>query len=290
MILVSGATGNNGMELVRQLREMGAPVRALVRKNDDKAETLRQQGAEIAIGDLGDPASLDKALAGVDQVFVLSSFDPRQVEWQGNLVEAARRAGVARLVKLSVLGADPNHPVARMLRWHGETEKQIEASGLSWTHLRPNSYFQNAFWFAGVSATGGSIYAPMGDLELSAVDTRDIASVAARVLTETGHEGKIYEITGPETLSHYDFASVISGVSGNTVTYVPVSFEDAKNSMMAMGQPEWSAAGLVELYQSYQTGYGAVITDTVFRVGKRQPRTFKEFVDEYAAVFKAAAH
>ncbi|MFQ5600100.1 MAG: NAD(P)H-binding protein, partial [Candidatus Krumholzibacteriia bacterium] len=136
MILVTGATGTTGSEVVRQLAASRVPVRAFVR-NPDKAAPLRALGVEIVVGDLDRPETLGPALEDVERLFLLSPADPSQVEQQGRAVEMAQRAGVQHIVKMSVLGADPDSPIA-LGRWHAQTEQHIEKSGLHFTHLRPH--------------------------------------------------------------------------------------------------------------------------------------------------------
>lgn len=283
MILVTGATGNNGSEIVKQLSAAGAPVRALVR-NPAKATAIQGPGVEIFEGDLGKPASLDAAMAGVDRVLVCSGFSPDEVDMQVNMVKAARRAGTPHLVKFSVLGANPTS-ACRILSDHGQIEKQIEASGLPFTHLRPNTFMQNLLMFAQGIKQQGSFALPAGDTKMSTVDIRDIAAVAVQVLTGSGHEGKTYEITGPEALSYGDMAGKLSAVIGKPVQFVNLTPADFKAGMLQWGVPDWMADGMNELYASY-TGYQAATTDVVSRIAKKQPTTFEQFARDFAGAFQ----
>lgn len=286
MILVTGATGTTGREVLMQLTARGVRVRAFVR-NPDRAVALDGPLVEIVRGDLERPETLSPALKGVDAVFLLSSPDPRQAELQGNLVEAAPRAGIRRLVKMSVLGADPASP-ASLPRWHGETERQIEASGIPYTHLRPNLFMQALLMHAPSVARDGAIYAPVKDGKVSVVDTRDIAAVAVAALTEDGHEAKAYDITGPEALSYADMAARLSSATGKTVTHVDVAPEEARKGMLAAGMPEWLADALLQLYAIFREGRAAAVTNVVAVVAKKRPRTFDEFAREAAAAFGGA--
>jgi uncharacterized protein YbjT (DUF2867 family) len=282
MILVTGATGNNGSEIVKQLSAAGASVRALVR-NPAKAAAIKGPGVEIFEGDLGKPNTLDAALKGVDRVLLCSGFSPDEVDMQGNLIKAARRAGTPHLVKFSVLGANPTS-ACRILSDHGQIEKQVEASGLPYTHLRPNSFMQNLLAFAG-SIKQGSSAMPAGDTRITTVDIRDIAAVAVKVLTEPGHEGKSYDITGPEPLSYADMAAKLSTVLGRPIQYVSVAPNDFKQGLMQWGVPEWMADGMNELYATY-TGYQTAVTDVIARVAKKQPTTFDQFARDFAGAFR----
>jgi uncharacterized protein YbjT (DUF2867 family) len=282
MILVTGATGNNGSEIVKQLSAAGAPVRALVR-NPAKAAAIKGPNVEIFEGDLGKPATLDAAMAGVERVLLCSGFSSDEVDMQGNMVKAARRAGSPHMVKFSVIGADPTSPY-RILSDHGQIEKQIEASGLPFTHLRPNSFMQNLLMFAG-SIKQGSFALPAGEARMSTVDIRDIAAVAVQVLTGSGHEGKTYDITGPEALSYGDMARKLTAVLGRPIQYINLTPADFKSGMLQWGVPEWMADGMNELYASY-TGYQAAVTDVVARIGKKPPTTFDQFARDFASVFQ----
>jgi len=287
MILVTGSTGRIGREVVRELAALGAEFRALVRKNTD-ADKLRNQGVETVLGDFTQPQSIQTALQGVERVFVLAPSSPMQAELEGALVDEAKNAGVKHIVKLSVLGAGTQANSA-LLKWHRQSEQKIEASGIAYTHLRPNAFHQNFVSFYAPSiAADGMLYAPAEECKISWIDTRDIGAVAARVLTESGHEGNIYEITGSEALSYTQIAEKLSALVDKKVTYISVSDEDARQSMISFGAPDWYADGFVALYQFYRQGGGAVITDTVEQVTKTKPRSLDAYLQENAQAFKGS--
>src|SRR5262245_16170931 len=199
MILVTGATGNNGQELVRQLTALGQKGSALVR-NPAKAGNLKGPNVELAAGDFDQPATLDAALQGVDKAFLLTPVAERCVEWQNAFIQAAQRAKVKHLVKFSGMGARPGINV-ELLRMHGETDDRLRNSGVPFTILQPNSFHQNILSSAGTIKAQGMFYWPMKNAQQSTVDIRDINAVAAKVFTTSGHEGKTYVITGPEALT-----------------------------------------------------------------------------------------
>jgi uncharacterized protein YbjT (DUF2867 family) len=286
MILITGATGTNGREVVRQLSAAGVPVRALVR-DAARAGAIRLPGVEIFEGDLGRPETLPVVLAGVERALLLTPWLPNQVELQTHFIEAARRAGLRRLVKFSVLGADPGSPVG-ILRQHGEIEQQVEASGIPYTLLRPNSFMQNFLAFA-ATISHGALCAPMAEGRVSFVDARDIAAVAVRVLTEAGHEGRTHTITGPEALTHGQVAETLGAALGRTVTYVNVTPAQFADSMLSYGAPAWMADGLNALYGAYRVGAAAVVTDTVARVAQKAPIAFDQFAREFAPVLGGGA-
>ena len=284
MILVTGATGTNGREVVNRLAAAGQQVRALVR-GTAKAAGLALPGGEVVEGDLGDPASLDRALNGVRAAFLLTAVDRRQNEWQKNFIEAAKRAMVARVVKFSGMGAASDSP-SEIMRQHGAGDELLMRSGLGYTILRPNSFHQNMLWSAGSIKALGALYLPLGDARQSLVDVRDIADIAAAALTKTGHEGQVYDITGPESLSYHDVAAKLSAVLGKPVRYVAVSPQAALESMLGSGMPEWNARALSELYGVFATGQYARTTDTVRRLLGREPVSFEQFAREHAAAFR----
>jgi uncharacterized protein YbjT (DUF2867 family) len=284
MILVVGATGTNGREVVSRLTTAGATVRALVR-DPAKAAELRNEKVELVRGDLDDPSSLAAALAGARRAFFLAAVDRRYVGWFRNFLDAAKRAKTAHVVKFSAMGADPASP-AEILRHHGETDRLLEGSGLAYTILRPNSFYQNLLWSAGSIKGQGAIYQPMGGARLSLVDVRDIAEVAKVVLTGGGHEGRTYELTGPESLSFHDVATTLSAVLGKPITYIDVPPEAARDSMLKAGNPEWNARAVAELMAHFGTGAAARTTDTVERVTSKAPITFDQFARDHAAAFR----
>jgi uncharacterized protein YbjT (DUF2867 family) len=283
MILVTGATGSTGREVVKELMAAGARMRILVR-NPDRAVALDGPGVEIAQGDLARPDTLPAALRGVDTVLVLTAPDPAQVELQGNLVEAAGRAGVRRIVKISAIGAAVDSPV-RVGRWHAQTEKQIESSGLAFTHLRPSFFMQNVLVFAPAIAAHGVFQAPAEDGRLAMIHVQDVAAVAARALLEDRHAGQTYTLSGPEALSYHDVASRLSAATGRPVAYASVAPEQFRSRLLESGTPEWYAEMLLELYAIIRAGHAALVTDTVEKVTGRPPLRFDDFARESAHVF-----
>ncbi|MGD0601185.1 MAG: SDR family oxidoreductase [Terriglobales bacterium] len=285
MILITSAPGNNANAVIRELTKAGVRVRALLR-NPNSAGEIKGPLVEVAVGDFLNTASLDAALRGVEKVFLIPPTDPRSVEMQVNFIRAAKRAGTRHVVKLSVNGADVNSPV-RVARWHAEGEKELEASGIPFTHLRPNAFMQNLLGLAPTIVSQGEFYQPAADGKVSHIDVRDIAAVAAKALTENGHQGKTYVITGPEALSYDEAASKISKAIGKPVKYVNVTPEDFKKSLLGWGIPEFMADGLNEFFAAIRAGYCAVVTNTVEEVTKRKPISFDDFVRDFAGAFTA---
>lgn len=282
MILLTGATGNSGSEVAQQLGTKGARFRALAR-NPAKATTLKNSGAEIVAGDLADPASLGAAFEGVDTVFLLAPPLPNQEELEANLLDAAKKARVRRIVKFSAMTADPKS-TSRFPRAHGKIEEKIRASGLAWTFIRPTFFMQNMLGLAEM-VKGGTIYQPAGKSRASFVDTRDIAAVAVAALTEPGHDGKAYDVTGPELLNYDDVAAIFSKVTGRTVKYQDIPPQAAKQAMMGMGIPQWNADGINELMDQMRAGEYERLSTAVSDVGHKKPTTLEQFVRENAAAW-----
>ncbi len=284
MILVTGATGTIGRELVKQLGEGREPFRALVR-SAAKASGIRQAGGDVAEGDLGRPETLEVALKGVDRVFLLSSEDHRQAELQGNLVEAARRAGVRTFVKLSVMGAGADSPAA-FIRWHRQTEEQIERSGMAYTHLRPGAFMQNLLGEAGTIRSQGTLCDATGDGTTAFIDVRDIAACAAVALSRDGFEGMAMELTGPEVLSHAQVAQKLSAATGKVIRYLNISIAEKKRAMLASGMPDFLVEDLARLTELVATGGGEQVTEGVERMLGRKPRSFDQFAQDFASAFR----
>lgn len=283
MILVTGATGHVGSELVRLLAEAGVPARALVH-SQDKAATIQRLGLETAVGDFEQPDTLDAAMAGCDRLFLLSPPNPRQPEQEQHVIDAARRAGVAHVVKLSVQGADPD---AGLLfgRWHGQIERCLAESGPAHTVLRPNYFMQNFLMSAQSVVDQGVLYGMTGDGRVSYIDTRDIAAVAAHVLTTVGHQGAQYTLTGPEALTATEVAERLSAATDREVHYVDVGPDGFRQAMAAAGLPDWLVGALVDGNMLLAAGHGGQVTDEVARVIGRPPRTFARFATDHRVSF-----
>jgi uncharacterized protein YbjT (DUF2867 family) len=275
VILVIGGGSRTGQELIRLLQASGTPVRALARTQEPGSD-----GAGTVSGDLAKPATLDRAMDGADKVFLLGPAHHDETAWYRNAIDAAARAGVSQVVASSILGADPASP-ARFIRHHGLADEHLRASGVPWTILRPNMYMHNvtSLWPPAIGPDG-NYYAPAGDARISTVDARDVAAVAARALTEDGHAGQAYDVTGPQALSTAECCDLLGAHLGRPVRYVEVDDETARSAMVGAGLQQWMADALVELYQDYRRsgtdGYAAQVSDTVQAVTGQPPRTLAQ--------------
>jgi uncharacterized protein YbjT (DUF2867 family) len=283
-ILITGAAGNVGGAVLDNLGTTDADVRALTR-DEAKAESLRDRGVEAVVGDFLKPKTLGPALEGVSTVFLLTPIHPDQVAQAGNMIEAARKSGNdPRIVRLSVHQASHEAPT-RISRQHAEIEDKLTSSGLPYTLLRPQSYMQNTLMTAPTVASEGRIYQPFEDGRLGMIDARDIGEVAAKVLSEEGHEGKTYTLTGPAAISFYDVAGALSEILGKEVSYVPTSLERAKEAMLSRGIPEWRADALNEYAKAHSEGYSDWTTDDVEQLTSHPATSYKSFASDFAQAF-----
>ncbi|WP_029985660.1 SDR family oxidoreductase [Pedobacter jeongneungensis] len=285
IILITGATGSVGSALAEQLAQKNIPFRALVR-NLDKAGNLKHlNGAELVIGDFNDQQSIVNALKGIEKVFLLSNSSEDAERLQCNFVDAIAKGEVKHIVKLSQFAANINSPV-RFLRYHAAVEQKIKDTGLQYTFLRPNLFMQGLLGFAGLIKYQQKFFAIAGDAKISLVDTRDIAAVALNALLSRDNESKIYNITGPEAISHKEIAEILSTVLGKKIEYINVSDAELLTALSQVGFPAWQAAGLIEDYAHYALGEAAVLSNDVMEVTGTVPRTFADFVKEYRAAFE----
>jgi uncharacterized protein YbjT (DUF2867 family) len=283
MILITGATGRVGGATLKQLSNRGVPVRALLR-NPEKAAAVAGPAVETAIGDLAQPRSLEAALQGVTAALLVSPLDPHQVELQGNFIDAAKRVGQVHVVKISGLGTALDSPV-RSGRWHAQTEKYLEDSGLLFTHLRPPFFMQNILRFAPTIRASGEFAGSLGHGKVAMIDVDDIAAVAATVLTTSAHAGKAYVLTGPEALSYQDVAEMLSRSLGRPVTYKDIPVEVIRERLLASGMPEWHVDVQVDFNTALSAGHASTVTDAVESVTGTPPRSLEQFIRKHVALF-----
>ena len=285
MILVTGASGLSGSAAIREFARQQHPVRALVRSRE-KAQALETlPNVEIVEGDMSRAETLTEALSGVDRVLLISSADQQMVEAQCTFIDAAKKAGVRHIVKFSGLGAALGSPFL-FTQMHAEIERHLEGSGLGWTHLRPSQFMQ-VYWREVPSIVAkGAFFLPLEDAKLAPVDVEDIAQAAFALLTTPGHEGKIYEMTGPEALSMTEVAEQISFATGSTVRYVNVSQAERKQALLAAGVPPYFADALdVQGSLRRKGSESEVHPETHAALGIR-PTTFAEFARRHADAFR----
>lgn len=286
MILVIGGTGRIGRLVLESIAAADMETRALVR-DLEKARALKLVTVQFLQGDLADPASIAPALDGIEKIVLISSFSPDLARLQTNLVEAAARApSRPRIIKLSGLGADPDGPTA-MARWHGAVERAIQESGLPWTMLRPAYFMQNVLMMSGDIRKTGSFALPAAGAAVAQIDVRDIAAVIVRVVVEAGHEGKVYDLTGPDAITWFEAAEVLSAVAGRPIRYDPITPEEFKRRLDGAGMPAWLGDALNELFAQFRAGAGMRTTDWIRRITNQPPRSFAVFARDHAHAFRA---
>jgi uncharacterized protein YbjT (DUF2867 family) len=285
MLLVTGATGNVGRELVRELDRKGARFRALVR-DPARAAAVRaaaHAGVEVVVADLGEPGSLPEAFAGVDGLFLVTpGIGLEHTEY---VVAAARVAGVRRIVHLSsfnVLG----DPMPAMGRWHHEREEMIRASGIPATFLRPGGFMTNALDWLPTIREGGFVLDPVGPGRHAPIDPADIAAVAALALTEDGHGGTAHVLTGEETFTVTEQVRVLAAAIGRDLEVRPIATpEEAVRARFPHGAPPALAAAIVEGFALMRADTEGLRTDTVRQLLGRGPATFADWCARNAGRF-----
>lgn len=282
MILVTGATGSVGAATVKALQSTGAAFKVAVR-SPDKAKAL---GAEGVAFDWDKPETFLPAFQGVKKLFLLTPVTQFQVGHTLDVVAAAKRAGVQHIVKLSVIGAD-SEPGIALGRQHFAAEKELKASGIAWTFLRPTFFMQNFVNYYGVNPKqDGPVYLAHGTSKASWVDVRDVGEVAAKVLATPGHEGKAYDLTGGEALSSAEALAILGEALGRKYNYVEVPPEAVRKSMEDSKAPLWMVDGFGELDFLIRAGYASAVAPGVKQVLGREPRTFRQYAQDSAASLK----
>jgi uncharacterized protein YbjT (DUF2867 family) len=283
MILVTGPTGAIGTELVKQLLESGEKFRVLVR--DPSKVAFLQGKAEIAQGDLKKPETLKPAMQGIDHLFLLTI--DQETSSDLNVLNAAKAAGKPHVVKISTNFVE-NQAQAGVGVWHAEKEKVLKESGLAWTMLRPDAFMSNTLRWAGTVKGQGAVYYATGAGKTCQIDPYDIAAAAKAALTQAGHEGKAYDLTGPEKVSTAEQIEILGKVLGKALKAVEVSVEIAVENMLRV-RPDMSPR-LVEaqklMLSAIRDGqYARQPTDAVQKLSGRAPRSYQTWCEAHKAAF-----
>jgi len=284
MILVLGAGGTVGGELVKRLAAGSTPFRAAYH-SPDKAERARAAGRDAVVVDLARPDTLRPALDGVTTLFLLSANSLEQTRREIDAARAAAAAGVSRIVKLSVWGApDEAFSFARI---HRPVERAIEATGVAFTFLRPNGFMQNfANDAGGTIREQGVFYQTGSEAPISHVDARDIAAVATAALTQDGHAGRAYALSGPEAFTGPQAAARMSAMLGRPIACVELPPDRMKSGLLSAGLPEWQADRILDLLSYYGAGRAAAVTGDVKQVTGRDPIPFDQFLVDHRQAFE----
>jgi uncharacterized protein YbjT (DUF2867 family) len=283
VILLTGAAGKTGTAVARRLGAAGTPFRALVR-SVAKGEGLTALGAELAIADLADETSVRAALAGVDRAVLIMPNGERQQELETQFTDLAVAAGVRHLVYLSSIESVPENqnPITQM---HVAVEQHIRQSGIDWTLIRPSFFMQIFLGSAPAIRERGELVMPTGDGTVATTDLRDVAEVIELALTQPGHAGRSYDLTGPELLTMADCAERFTRVLGREVRHVDQPLDQFAQRLLAIGLSEWRAQAVCREFEAIRAGIIDHTTDTVQRLLGREPRSLAQFIADHREVF-----
>ena len=282
MILITGASGSIGQHLVRQLREGGHRFKALVRSS----EKGRALDCEYVVGDFDAPETIRSALANVDQVFLNSTPAPALVAQQTTVIDLAKAAGVARIVKVSTFGASAESRL-NIGRWHGAVEAQLTASGLPWFSLQPSTFMENLLRSAEGVRRNGALYAAYKDGRVVFVHAEDVAASGAALLTGPQRKSSSYVITGNEALTYSEVAAKLSAKLGKKVRYVDVPVEQIVAKAKANGNPPELAEDFGVMMTLIAEGRSMMKPSTAVKeLTGREPRTLDQFIDEHSDAFR----
>ena len=285
MILITGATGKTGSATAKSLGEKGERFRALIR-NEEKKEGLESLGGEVVIGSIENTDVVNQSMQGVKTVLVLLPNSESQLALEKQLVDSAKQAGVERIVKMSSIEATPD-ATSQIPKLHLESEEYIKQSGLAWTMIKPNFYMQNLLASAGTIKDQGKIFLPMGEGKTGMIDTTDVGTVIAKVLSEDGHESMNHEITGPEILSFYEVAEIFSKALGKQVDYVDVPMDAYKETLGQFLTNQWHLDAVIDLFKGIAEGGIEDKTDTFNELMGETPKSLSQFLAENSFIFKS---
>ncbi len=284
-IAVTGATGTIGSQLLPLLDRPPLRVRALVR-DPDRANPLARSGAQVVVGELGDPRAVRRLVEGAEAVFLACGNVPGQLEYECTVIDEAARAGVGRIVKLSARGAEIGSP-APYWHTHGLIERHLAASGVPAVCLRPGFLMTNLLASAEPVRRQGLLIAPAGGARIGMIDPRDVAAAAAATLLSTGHEGASYVLTGPAAISFAEVATALGAITGRSVSYLAVPDPAAVEGLVQAGLPQVVAEQVVGVFARLRAGVQDSVTDTVTELTGTPARRLVDFLRDHRDAFGA---
>lgn len=279
MILVTGATGNIGKQLVPQLLAKGETLRVVTRDAAKVAHLADK--ADILVGDLKDAATVKRAVAGADRVFLIGLIADTTQSADRALIAESAKQGVKRIVKISA-GSDGTRGIGKV---HRDWEELIKQSGVKWTFLRPGMFMSNTLGWAGTIKSQGTVFSPFGDGKMAMIAPRDIAAVAVAALTDAHHEGQIYDLFGAELLTVAQQVEILSRVVGKPIKLVDITPEAAGERLRSMGGSDTLVQGLVALWTQVRAGQVAISNDEIERITGRKAQNFEAFAVDHKAAF-----
>ncbi|WP_269583231.1 NAD(P)H-binding protein [Roseibium sp. Sym1] len=275
-VLVTGATGNIGSELIRLLVDNKHPVRAMARSVDRLAAVPM---LEPFAGDFADRERLRVAMDGVDTLVLITPSAPQAAGQASACIAAAGQAGVRKIVRISAIKASPDGP-SENTRLHARTEAEIREAGMEHVFLRPNFFMQNMLLVAGALKTGQAFSFANGDARMGLIDARDVALCARQCVLSDAWNGEAFELTGPEAISFGDVAERLTASLGCKIRYQPVLPEAAHDYVLGSGWGAWMAELLRDYGAAYGSGWGDFVTGHVHDITGQPARSFEVFADE----------
>ncbi|MCH7768786.1 MAG: NmrA family NAD(P)-binding protein [Nitrospinae bacterium] len=287
-VLVTGAGGKTASYVVEQLIEEGFPVRALVRRLDERSDRLTSLGAEVVVGDFLDIESLRSAMAGLKRAYFCYPPADRLLEATTNFAIVAKEVSLEALVNMSQFEVRDAHP-SHLANQHWLGERVLEWADVGVTHIRPTFFAEMSLILNGKTiASEGKMYLPYGDGKHAPVSAEDIARVVVGVLTNPGpHTGEIYKVTGPEDLSIAEIAEIFNTALGKPVEYVDIPLEVWQKALADLGLSPFLIQHLGHMAEDHKNGFFAGVTDVVHKVGGRQPQSLEDFIRANAQAFGA---
>lgn len=280
-ILVIGATGNTCSILIPELINAGYEVRAFVR-NEEKAQSLKEAGAEIYVGDLDRGETIDAALDGIDKIYFCTWNGSTAAAQGRNVIEAIRRVGTKPfVVRHSAYGVDRSEIIQQI----NEVDEELKKSGIPWTSIKPTFFMQNLMMASQSVQAESNIYWDWDDGKVGMIDVRDVADSAFGALTGRAESGKEYVLTGPESISMHDVAKSFSRVLGKKINYIPVPHEASKKAMAGMGVPEFIVDGYIDLNYGFASGFADTATKNTELLSGHKARSIDDFTKDFASYF-----
>ncbi|WP_428687579.1 SDR family oxidoreductase [Roseibium sp.] len=277
-VLVTGATGTIGSELVRLLSGNGHLVRAFSR-SAEKISALSLPEVEAFPGNFAEEDRLKAAHEGVEVLVLITPSAPDAADHARACIYAARLAGVRKVVRLSAIKAETGGPTENT-RLHALTEAEIRESGMDHVFLRPNFFMQNLFMVAETIKAKGTFSFANGDGRTGLIDTRDVALCLRHCVESDRWNGAAHELTGPEAISLQEAAERLSALLGKPVRYDPVRPQDAHDFALTSGWGPWLAALLRDYGAAYSSGWGDFVTGQVEKITGQPARRFEDFAED----------
>lgn len=282
MILVTGATGHLGSATIKHLlKSTEASNIVAFARDENKAKYLKEKGIEVRIGTFDDTSSLDKAMQGIDKVFLISGADQNRLQQHKNVVDAAKKVGVKHIVYTGVSLKDvKTSAIKSFMESHFQTEDYIKESGMANTILRNNLYADGIPFFVGEKVLETGIYLPSANGKVPYALRREMGEAAANVLLQSGHENKTYEIAGNELYSYHDVAKILSELSGKSVTYTDIEASVFTEQLKQIGVPEIGIFIATGFSTDIKNEQYEIVTNDLEKLLGRKPTNLKDSLKE----------